>query len=106
MGPDKSTLLRELPWLAALPPAVFSKIEHQVEEIIFEDGQAIVSQGEVNEDVFLIARGTVQIEIEVEGEVIKVEEVGVGSVIGEMACITSKPRFATVRCNSPVISFC
>ena len=42
--PDKSTLLRELPWLRALPDAVFAKIEGGVEEVLFEDGDAIVQQ--------------------------------------------------------------
>merc|ERR1712096_205550 len=37
---------------------------------------------------------------------VKVDDLGVGSVIGELACLTQKHRFATVRITSPSIMFC
>jgi hypothetical protein len=34
------------------------------------------------------------------------DELGVGSFVGEMSWVTGAPRFATVRASSPVICFC
>lgn len=73
------------------------------ERAFFEDGEAIVSEGEAGEDAFLIVEGGA--EALAAGEPVAtaavVQGFQRGDVLGELALLTSRPRSTTVRAVGP-----
>ena len=158
--PDKERLLAEMLWLESLPQDVVRRVHDNAHETLFQQGEVIIRQGDIGEEMYLIARGTVAVEINNASATmahgrrrsiwggsgkyakvgdtirsirrrtsiftrsttkqcadkttggddhcskVKVDELGVGSVIGELACLTQQNRFASVRITSPSIMFC
>ena len=151
--PDKERLLAEMLWLESLPQNVVRRVHDNAHETLFQQGEVIIRQGDIGEEMYLIARGTVAVEMNEAANTaargrrrsiwggssgyakvgdtirnirrrtsiftrsttkqrtdksrnVKVDDLGVGSVIGELACLTQKHRFATVRITSPSIMFC
>jgi CRP-like cAMP-binding protein len=68
------------------------------EEIRFEPGDVLITEGELGESLFLIAAGRVR----VEKRGVLVIELGERECVGEMAILDSEPRSATVRATEPV----
>lgn len=68
----------------------------------------IMKQGEAGNSAYLIQSGSVEVYTEHEGKTIKLAELGVGQIFGEMALIFDDPRAASVRatedCNLIVIT--
>ena len=74
---------------------------------MYENGDLIIRAGSRDTDVYLVARGTVQVLIDCEdGTKCKVDELGVGAFLGEMGWITQQPRYASVQATSHVICLC
>lgn len=63
----------------------------------FSDGDAIISQGERNESVYIIADGEVTIERDDDhdGEAVTLARLRAGAVFGELALISDEPRQAS-----------
>jgi glucose-6-phosphate 1-dehydrogenase len=61
-------------------------------------GEAIITKGEMGRELYLLARGEVEV-LNDAGDVIKV--LGDGDIFGEIGVLMSKPRTATVRAKSP-----
>ena len=63
----------------------------------YEDGELIVSRGEVGDCMYVIQQGKVEVFVEhTEGEVV-LATLKPGAVFGEMALFTKEPRVASVR---------
>lgn len=76
-------------------------------QVMYENGDLIIRAGSRDTDVYLVARGTVQVLIDCEdGTKCKVDELGVGAFLGEMGWITQQPRYASVQATSHVICLC
>ena len=63
----------------------------------FAAGEYIFREGDKGDEAYLIKTGKVEISRKSGGRDIVIAEVGVGSIIGEMALIDSKPRMATAK---------
>ena len=63
----------------------------------FKTGTEIFKDGEEAGDVYFIYKGKVDIVKVIEGEVIKLAELGENSIFGEMAMVDNSPRSATAR---------
>ncbi|HBX76254.1 MAG TPA: hypothetical protein DEG43_01275 [Acidimicrobiaceae bacterium] len=70
----------------------------------FDQGEELLTQGEVGEEFLVVTEGTVIVEDESHSEIARL---GPGSVLGEIALLHGSPISATVRALSPVhVLFC
>jgi cAMP-dependent protein kinase regulator len=69
----------------------------------FDEGDIIVTEGEVGASLFLIVSGEVKVFTRGErGEHLPLAELGAGDFFGEVSLLTGKPRTATITARSPV----
>lgn len=64
---------------------------------LYEDGQVIVQQGDVGDQMYVIQEGRVQVLLEHDGEETPIRTLGEGEIFGEMALFERDVRSATVR---------
>jgi len=64
---------------------------------VYQDGEVIVSQGEVGDCMYVVQEGQVEVLVEREGKATRVAVLGEGDIFGEMALIEREVRSATVR---------
>jgi CRP-like cAMP-binding protein len=64
---------------------------------VYADGEIIVRQGDVGENMFVVQDGSVDIVVERDGREIFLRTLGKGEFIGEMAIFERVPRSATAR---------
>jgi CRP-like cAMP-binding protein len=62
-----------------------------------KEGEALVEQGDVGSDVYLLFDGVLMVEIDGKA----VAELGPGAVVGEMALLDGNRRTATLRAVTP-----
>ena len=67
----------------------------------FEVGQALVREGEVGDELFVILEGTVHVErVEPDGTTRMIRTYTAGDHVGELAVLLQRPRVATVVADS------
>ena len=91
-------MLRELPWLSLLQDDVFEKVVAAFECRKFPEGTTLLKEKDPDSGMFVIVEGRVRIEI----RGISMNELGPGSLIGEMSVLTGYPRSATSIAITPV----
>jgi CRP-like cAMP-binding protein len=60
-------------------------------------GEVVMARGDVDRSLFLVASGTVEVEVPHGGHGTRVRELGAGTVLGEVAFFDAMPRSSTVR---------
>jgi CRP-like cAMP-binding protein len=65
---------------------------------IFQPGQMIFREGELNQEAYRILRGRVEISITGEGKPVVLAQLGEGDIFGEMAMVDERPRSASAQC--------
>lgn len=104
--PNKIDILGQIPWLECIPEQDLSKIAQSFEDAVFTTGDVLVKQDEKSESVHVLARGTVVIRFKnASGEDNEIEELGMGSVFGEIAWALDSTRRATIIATSPGLLF-
>jgi MFS family permease len=91
-------LLQQTSIFGPLPYVTLRRLASSLDEQQALDGDAIVTQGEPGELVYVIAAGRVLVDRD--GSVIR--ELGPGDVFGELALMLDVPRTATVTALQPV----
>jgi len=85
--------LSKVPILSGMDAYERSQIADALKSESYDDGQTIISEGEVGRKFYILEEG--------QGVVmkngVKVSEYGVGDFFGELALITNQPRLATVK---------
>lgn len=89
--------LRRVRFFEDLTPEDLDRMARIGERRRFEPGEAIFTKGEEGTALFVIMRGTA--EVEVGG---RTHELGPGAFIGEMALVSGTRRSATVTAKEPV----
>jgi CRP/FNR family cyclic AMP-dependent transcriptional regulator len=64
---------------------------------VFKDGELLCKQGEPGDRMYVIQKGRVEVLVGSNGKETRLNIVGKGAVIGEMAVFEKLPRSATVR---------
>lgn len=91
-------MLRELPWLSLLDDKVFQKVVDGFEHRQFQEGATLLKEKDPDNGMFVIVEGRVRIEV----RGISMNELGPGSLIGEMSVLTGYPRSASIVAETPV----
>jgi len=95
---EKVLFLKSIDLFSQIPGEDLVRVAQIADEMSFEPGDAIMSEGEIGESMYLIVAGKVRVE---KGDQLVVE-LGEKECVGEMAILDSEPRSATVRCTEPV----
>jgi len=91
-------MLRELPWLSLLDDKVFQKVLDGFEHRQFQEGAILLKEKDPENGMFVIVEGRVRIEV----RGISMNELGSGSLMGEMSVLTGYPRSASIVAVTPV----
>ena len=104
---------KHTPWGDEDSPTIATAVESELERELsasimregaklerrsLDAGEALITQGEEGQDLFLLLDGVV--DVEVDGE--EVAELGPGTLIGEMALLEGGKRTASVYATTPV----
>lgn len=89
-----------------IPNSELLAIASSFEDAVFNRGDVLVRQNERSDNVFVLARGTVTVNYinEYEDEV-QIDELGMGSVFGEISWALDVKRGATIKATSPGLLF-
>ena len=98
--------MSQMQFLENLSDDLVQTIIRNADEIDFKSGDVLVKEGDRGQDIYLIARGTVQAVLDFDGNDVIIDELGIGAFFGEMAWATEAPRFATIRASSEGRAYC
>ena len=73
----------------------------KVDRAHYEPGEAIVSQGEIGDRFYVIAKGRVEVVREHDGALLRLATLGAGEHFGEVALMKDLPRNASVKALEP-----
>lgn len=91
-------MLRNQPWLSLIDDEVFQQVMAGFECRQFPEGATLLKEEDPDNGMFVIVSGKVKIEI----RGISMNELGSGSLIGEMSVLTGYPRSASIVALTPV----
>jgi glutaminase len=100
--------LTELDLFKGLSPEEFRLIEPIIRPLIFEKGEVIIREGAEAKLFFVVARGTVSVQIKVQGQgdrKKRVASIGPGLSFGEMALLDGRTRSADIVADERVICY-
>ena len=104
--PTKEDLLRQIPWLECLDAEEMANVVDSFIDSTFTRGDMLMKQDDQDDSVYVLARGTVVVELETQlGEKIELDELGMGSVFGEIAWALRSRRGASIIATSPGLLF-
>ena len=99
---DLADTIRSIPIFSGLSREDVAKVLGKLEEVSFETGATIFSQGEHGDAFYLIQSGAVQVLLEGGGDKSEVVAIlGQRDWFGEMALLSGEPRSATIRTIKP-----
>ena len=89
-----------LPLFEKLRKRTYKKLRDYAEFTVCEGGKALVRQGELSEEFYIIIKGLVTVyRTEDDGSVTGLGNLGAGDWFGEMSALSHQPRFATVKAD-------
>lgn len=94
-------LLRQVPLFRYLPAAETEALARSLARVELAPGEALVRQGDPGDRWFAIAEG----DAVVEQDGARINEVGRGDGVGEIALLHDVRRTATVRARTPVVAY-
>lgn len=105
--PNKVDILRKIPWLDGFNTEHLIEISNSFQDVVFQRDDILVKQHDVSDSVHVLARGTVSVitNDSANGDPIEIDELGMGSVFGEIAWVLQCPRLASIKATSPGIMF-
>lgn len=90
----EATLLRGIPFLAALQPYELERLAQRASWVEVPAGTAVVTEGDVGDSYYVVASGELSVTT---GEVLKDHRMTPGDGFGEIALLHQVPRTATIR---------
>jgi MFS family permease len=95
---DVLALLRQVSFLAALPPPALERLSQSAQWVEAQAGEVVVRQGDVGEGFYVIAEGRMSVVVD---GVLRAHRLGQGNGFGEIALLRDVPRTATVAAVVP-----
>ena len=99
--PARIALLRSVELFSFLPPAGMERVAGHLVRVEVEQGEVLMRQGDRGDRVYLVEQGA----LEVIRDGFHVNDLGAGSVAGEIALLRDVPRTATVRAAEHSVLF-
>jgi small-conductance mechanosensitive channel/CRP-like cAMP-binding protein len=97
--------LEQVDLFSALEPAERQVLAAGLHEQRFALGEAIVTQGQAGDSMFIIAEGRVQVALAQDDVLSNLAALGAGDVLGEMSLMTGAPRTATCLAATDVLCY-
>jgi CRP/FNR family cyclic AMP-dependent transcriptional regulator len=94
---DKLEALRRVPLFAGLKRGELEEVARLADEIEVPTGRALTTQGEFAHEFFVILDGSAS----VVRDGVRVNTLGKGDFLGEIALVDGRPRMATVTAEQP-----
>ena len=92
----------DLPLFAGMDDAAREQFAAAMGHVDYPAGDAILTQGEEGEEMFVLTQGTMRITVKnAEGVVVFERTSAAPAIFGEMALITREPRSATITAETP-----
>lgn len=79
----------------------FVAVAEVLDSVESEEGDAIVTEGEPGDSMFVIVRGRVAVSVGGGDDPVSLAELGPGDFFGESALLSGRPRTATIRALAP-----
>ncbi len=84
----------------------YAKFDRYLERIELPAGHPLLRQGDRSNDLYFIESGRVSVRIELEGgEILRIQKMGAGSVVGELGMYLNKARTASVVTTEPTVVY-
>ena len=99
---QKILFLKNVPLFSSMPPSDLSHLAKIAEEMIFQTGETIITQGEHGESLYLIVNGKVT--VLQNGK--QVAELSDAHFFGEMSILDGEPRSASVQALTDCLLLC
>ena len=88
-----------------LPPDAVSLLETCLQERHFQQGEHLIHQGDIGDEMFVISSGHALVMTEDEqGQRHVIARTGPGDVLGEMSLLASEPRTADAIAQEPLVA--
>lgn len=94
---DDVAMLRKVPLFESVDPAKLKLIAYTANQVLFDDGELVFSQGSNGTSAYLIVRGDADIVSESGGKQVVVAKLGTNALFGEISAFCDVPRTAAVR---------
>eukprot|EP00928_Gymnodinium_smaydae_P038221 TRINITY_DN26406_c0_g1_i1.p1 TRINITY_DN26406_c0_g1~~TRINITY_DN26406_c0_g1_i1.p1 ORF type:complete len:803 (-),score=189.41 TRINITY_DN26406_c0_g1_i1:50-2458(-) len=104
---DGQTLaaLSQVPFFEKLPKPKQTELALALHQQEFQEGDVIIKQGDVGNEMFLIVSGIAKVEVaSTDGDVVKVAQLRPGSYFGEKALLKDCPRTATIMALTDLVT--
>ncbi len=98
---DPESLLAQIQLFGLCAPDSIQRIAAMMESESFAEGDDVVRQGESGDSMYVIARGTVEVLHESDGDTHMMALLCAGGFFGEIALLADTTRTATVRAAAP-----
>jgi glucose-6-phosphate 1-dehydrogenase len=87
-------VLAKIPLFAGADPVFLNAVQQVLRPVVVDAGETVIRKGETGHEMYLIARGQVEV---LDGNNQLIAKLGDGNYFGEIALLLSQPRTATVR---------
>lgn len=94
---ERVDVLRSIPLFERMEESKLKLLAISSDRVVFDPNTVIMSQGEVGDAAYVILSGSGDVFIDTPSGQIKVNEVGPGQIVGEIAMLIDVPRTATVK---------
>lgn len=98
---QRLALLDQTDLYRSMPADVMLELAHNLCRIKLAPNEAIIWQGELNDDVYILIEGRLQVFVRQNGHEVHVNDIQPGEMFGEVAFFTEEPRNATARAVEP-----
>jgi len=88
--------LRSVEVLKSLSVGQLQRLQDLLSEVTYKEGEMVIKQGEIGENLYIVAEGRVRITKREGKDEKMLMELGAGSYFGERALLNSEPRAASV----------
>jgi len=95
--PGLTAFLDGIPFFSALDEPTRLQLTKQLKPVHAAAGEVIISQGEPGDGLFVVVSGRLRVSVAAAGVERVLHDLARGSVVGEIALISNRPRSATVR---------
>ena len=93
----KFEVLKDISIFKYLSEAEIDMISQQLDIMDFNEGETIVEESNIGQEMYIIVEGEVQVILKREDTLLVLAKLGPGGFVGDMSLLTEHPRSATVK---------